>query len=215
MEISFAHNVQNRHKTLRETIEMERKFFPEAKIYVAYNDNGFNLNYFNDLFNIKFIKYVGNGHKIGCVNGCISSIRETINDDSDIVVFSHDDVKINPRYIEVFNDRVQEILNGIDIICRKPHSYGDNYYMMEGFFINKLAVKEIFETQILYKNNSELPLDIRGSHSPEVWLYDVLNEKKLNLKCIEYYHHINNYNKTLAENLGLFHKNAGIRGWED
>ena len=49
MKISFAHNVQKKIRTLRETIEMERRFFPEAYIYVAYNDSSFNIRYFEDL----------------------------------------------------------------------------------------------------------------------------------------------------------------------
>lgn len=216
MKISFAHNVQNRHKTLRETIEMEKKFFPDSKIYVAYNDDNFNIKYFDDLNNIKFIKYIGNGHKIGCVNGCITSIRESLNDDSDVIVFSHDDVKINPEYINVFHERVQELLNeNVDIICRKPHSFGDNYYMMEGFFIKKNVAKTKFEVQTLLNDDSELPVDIRNSPSPEVWLYDMLNETDGKINCMEYKHSTNNYNKILAGNLGFFHKNAGLRGWHD
>lgn len=216
MKISFAHNVQNRHKTLRETIEMERTFFPESNIYVAYNDDRFNIGYFNDLKNIFFIKYIGDGHKCGCVNGCITSIKQALVDDSDVIVFSHDDVKINPIYIEVFKKNVEDVLNNTyDIICRKPHSYGDNYYMMEGFFINKKIATNVFLNKILFSNEFGIPLDIRKSPSPEVWLYTVFNENNYNIKCIDYIQSNNNYNKILAETLGFHHKNVGIRGWKD
>lgn len=216
MNISFAHNVQIRHKTLKETIDEERNFFPNSKIYVAYNDNNFNLNYFKDLNNIKFIKYIGEGHKIGCINGCITSINETLLDDSDIVVFSHDDVKINPEYINIFNEKVQEIFNGdTDVICRHPNSFGDNYYMMEGFIMNKLAAKKIFELQTLFNSENNLPHDKRNSPSPEVWLYNVLNAGEVKVTSIIYQHNDSTYNKVLGETLGFFHKNAGQRGWRD
>lgn len=216
MKIAFAHNVQNRHKTLRETIEIERKYFPKSLIYVAYNEKEFNLNYFNDLDNIKFIYYNGDGHKIGCVNGCITSINEALKDDNEIIVFSHDDVKINFKYFNVFQENIKKIKNSeINIICRKPHSYGDNYYMMEGFFIDKITAKNIFLNQNLYIIDDELPKDVRNSPSPEVWLYYLMMDKNISVKSIEYKHSINNYNEILGKNLGFYHKNAGKRGWND
>jgi len=215
MKISFAHNVQNRHITLRETIESELNYFPDSNIFVAYNDDKFNLNYFNDL-KIKFIRYVGNGHKVGCVNGCITSIKETLNDDSNVVIFSHDDVKINPKYIDVVKNNIQQIVNNdVDVICRQPHCYGKNYYMMESFYINKIAAKKLFEAQRTFSNENELPVDMRFSPSPEVWLYNTINKYDVKIKQIIYEHSNNNYNKILAENLGFLHKNAGIRGWSD
>lgn len=216
MKISFAHNVQNRHKTLRETIEMELKYFPNAKIYVAYNGENFNLNYFNDIENIEFIKYVGHGHKIGCVNGCITSIQTALKDDSDIIIFSHDDVKINPTKIDIVFKNIQEILNKkYDIICRRPHSFGENYYMMEVFFLNKKTANEIFNNLKLLNGNNELPKDIKNSPSPEVWLYNIINNSGANINEIDYMHFNNNYNLVLSENLGFIHKNAGLRGWND
>ncbi|MCK9416550.1 hypothetical protein M0Q97_07835 [Candidatus Dojkabacteria bacterium] len=216
MKISFAHNVQNRHETLRKTIEMELSLYPNSNVCVAYNDNSFNLNYFNDLKNIKFIKYVGEGHKIGCVNGCIVSIKESLNDDSDIIVFSHDDVSINPEYITTFNINLLNILtNKFDIICRNPHSYGNNYYMMEGFFLRKKIAETIFENINIIKDINNLPKDIKSSPSPEVWLFNILNYKNFNINCINYLHSTDGYNEVLGKNLGFYHKNAGIRGWKN
>lgn len=213
MKISFAHNVQNRFRTLHETIEKERIFFPDAPIYVGYNDSTFKLRYFEDLKNIKFIQFRGAGHKIGCVNGCIIAIKESLKDDSDFVVFSHDDVKIG--HIEVFKKNLDKVKNGLDVVCRKPHSYGDNYYMMEGFFMNKNAAKKIFQNKHIFTSDKQLPKDLRGSASPEVWLHDVIVGSDVKVECTEYKHSLNNYNKVLSELLGFNHKNAGIRGWTD
>jgi hypothetical protein len=216
MKISFAHNVQNRVMTLRETITMEQQFFSNAKINVAYNDKSFNKSFFQDKKNINFRYYLGEGHKIGCTNGCIMSIQNSLLDDTDIIIFTHDDVSINPMYIHKVKENVTKILNNeVDVICRKPHNYGNNYVMMEGFFMNRKAAELIFSNLSLLRNDAELPLDGRGSPSPEVWLFNVLNNSNVRLEVKEYEHSNNNYNKVLAEGLGFYHKNAGIRGWKD
>ena len=216
MKISFAHNVHNRHKTLKETILIERKFFPNSNVYVAYNTNDFNLDYFDDLDNIDFTFYHGEKHKIGCVNGCITSIKKTLFDNSDLVVFSHDDVMINVNAYNVFMDNVFKIYNGdYDIICRRPNTYGNEYLMMEGFFLSKESAKKIFLPLNIMNDESEILKDMRNSPSPEVWLYWILNSKEFNINIIDYDHHINNYNEILAQNLGFYHKNAGLRGWND
>jgi len=37
MKIAFAHNVFDRFKTLKETIGLERDFFPDSDVFVACN----------------------------------------------------------------------------------------------------------------------------------------------------------------------------------
>ena len=55
MKVVFAHNVYNRYHTLKNTIDVERKFFPDSKISVAYNDVFVNL--FSDYKNISDLSY--------------------------------------------------------------------------------------------------------------------------------------------------------------
>ena len=35
----------------------------------------------------------------------------------------------------------------IDVVCRKPDTYGNNYYMMEGVLINKKTAKTILKNR--------------------------------------------------------------------
>jgi hypothetical protein len=86
---------------------------------------------------------------------------------------------------------------------------------MEGVFMCKDAVKKIVQNQNLLDSEINLPKDIHGSYSPEVWLYNLINGCNITIDCITYEHSTNNYNIILGKNFGLFHKNAGLRGWKD
>ena len=119
--IVFAHNVYNRLKTLKDTILVEKKYFPNSNISVACNDVFINIFY--DITNFSVIRFNEREHKIGCVNGCISSIKQLLNQVFDVLIFSHDDVRINERYINIlFLPYCQFTLTCVLIYCiNKPH----------------------------------------------------------------------------------------------
>jgi hypothetical protein len=211
MKLGFAHNVNVRMKTLKDTILVEKSIFPDANISIAYNDIFSNI--FEDISNFQSIKFNEKEHKIGCVDGCILSIKQLLNTDSDIIIFSHDDVRINKEYLSIFNFQIEEMINNnYDIICRKAENFGD-YYMMECFFIKKETAIKLFSNLETLKNENEIPVDYRGSYSPEVWLFNLFNNKDLKIKEIKHVNELNNYNLTLGAQLGMQHIKAGERGW--
>jgi len=213
--IVFAHNVYNRLKTLKDTILVEKKYFPNSNISVACNDVFINIFY--DITNFSVIRFNEREHKIGCVNGCISSIKQLLNQVFDVLIFSHDDVRINERYINIVEEHINSIIeNKYDCICRKPlNGYGDDYYLMEVFYISKEAAVKIFSNLNTINNESEIPTDIRGSISPEVFLFQNINKFNLKINEIKYVHNDNDYNEILGKTMGYEHLNAGNRGWID
>ena len=151
MKIAFAHNVYNRLKTLKDTILIEKKYYPDAYVSVACNDVFVNI--FQEITNFSATTFNEKPHKIGCVNGCILSIKQLLNTDFDVLVFSHDDVRINENYLHVVQGHINDIASGrYDIICRMPEDYGDNYYMMEIFYLSKKAAIELFSNLSPIKN---------------------------------------------------------------
>jgi len=214
MKIVFAHNVYDRLKTLKNTILIEKELYPNARVSIAYND--IFVNIFQDITNFSAISFNEKPHKIGCVNGCILSIQQVLNDDFNVLIFSHDDVYINKEHINVFNEHIENIISGkYDVICRMPSGFGDNYYMMEAFFMSKKVAFDIFSSLSPIKNENEIPNDFRGSISPEVWLFNIFNKSDLKTNIINY--DINNihYNQLLGQQMGFVHLNAGLRGWSD
>jgi hypothetical protein len=220
MKIVFAHNVYNRFNTLKKTIDIEKSLFPDSQSIVGYNAES-PEKIFSDYKNMVFIKFPGVTHKIGCTNGCISTIKAATFYNPDVIVFSHDDVSINPisPNLQAFNNNCKIIINGdYDAICRKPlpeHIYGKEYYLMEAFFLSKKAAEKAFGSIECYIDESIIPKDARGSISPEVFLYQTLQNKNLNILEKRYEHKLENYNKTLSATMGFTHKNAGERGWVD
>ncbi len=213
MNITFCHNVYNRLNTLKDTIIVEKNIYPNANISVAYNDRFINI--FQNISNFSAIHFNEREHKIGCVNGCILSIKEMLNKDFDVLIFSHDDVRINMNYIDVFKSHIDNIISGkYDIICRKAENFGD-YYMMECFYLSKKAAIDIFSDLKILKNENEIPVDYRGSYSPEVWLFHLFSNKNLKINEIKHINELNNYNKTLGLQLGFYHHRAGERGWKE
>jgi hypothetical protein len=218
MKLLFCHNVHLRYKTLYDTIRIEKKLFPDSECIVAYN-NEMPPREFDEFDGITFTPYNGLTHKIGCANGCITSIQEALESNPDVIVFSHDDVFISEKHLEIFNDRIKMIVDGkSDFICRLPSTkeltfpYGENYYMMECFFISGKAAKQTFGNLKLYNNEEEITRDVRGSISPEAMLYEVT--KNIERKhVIIYDHKLEGYNETLESLMGHHHLNAGIRGW--
>jgi hypothetical protein len=216
MNISFAHNVYNRKFTLLKTIQKNKNLFPNAEVSVAYN-YPIELSIFKDINNLHFHHFKDTTHKIGCSNGFIISINNLKNI-PDVIFFSHDDVRIADGYEKIFLENCNDIISQkYDVICRKPkYNYGDNYYMMEGVFMNGKKIKELIKNISTFKNENDIPKDIRKSMSPEVFLYNFFSNKKLNVKVEEYDNRNQNmYNNYLAETMGLEHLNIGIRGWNE
>lgn len=217
MKIVFAHNVYNRLKTLRDTIFIEKKIFPEAEVCVAYNDVFINIFY--DVTNFSVVKFNEKTHKIGCVNGCILSIQQLLAADFEVLVFSHDDVRINEYYIDVVNSNIEDIVTGkYDIICRKPDNVelGDEYYMMEVFYISKNAAIKLFSDIKIFNDEKNISSDKRGSISPEVWLYNIFKNNNLKIKEMIFKNDSDsNYNDLLGQQMGFYHLNIGKRGWKD
>jgi len=222
MKIAFAHNVYNRLKTLKDTILIEKKYYPDAYVSVACNDVFVNI--FQEITNFSATTFNEKPHKIGCVNGCILSIKQLLNTDFDVLVFSHDDVRINENYLHVVQGHINDIASGrYDIICRMPEDYGDNYYMMEIFYLSKKAAIELFSNLSPIKNENQIPIDILGSISPEVWTYNLFIKSGLKINEIRFPLKIRNsdeakkrnYNLVLGQNFGYHHLNAGKRGWTD
>jgi len=218
MKIVFAHNVHVRFQTLLETITIEKKLFPDSISIVGYNVDS-PSEVLKNFKNIEYINFPGITHKIGCTNGCITTIQAALKHDPDLIVFSHDDVMLNEPYLKVFKENAELIVSGeYDVICRKPmpeQTYGKEYYMMEVFCLSKTGAEKAFGDLELFKNEYDIPEDARGSISPEAFLYNRINEKGLKVLEKGYFHTIVKYNETLSNNFGYTHKNVGSRGWTD
>lgn len=216
MSIVFAHNVYNRFDCLVDTIRVEKEFFPKSTSFVAYNnDSPKNTIQKAGLNNVNLHAFDGLTHKIGCANGCIKSIQEALWSFPDVIVFSHDDVRINPQLFSVVAHNISQILSGeADVIVRKPSNiYSKEYYMMEAFYLSRKAAELCFGKLKLFEKETDLPQDNRGSISPEVFLYQALNKEELKIVEKEYFHTIDNYNVTLGSILGFYHEMIGERGW--
>lgn len=221
MNIIFVHNVFDRPKTLHETISKEKKYFPQAKIIIAYNNKNIdfsllkNAYYWND---VECIYFKHETHKIGCANGFILGVQRAITKDCDVIFFSHDDVSINENHLNVFKDNLTRIYDkSFDVICRSPmNNYGTNYYMMEGIFISRNKAEQVLENVKIYEDEKLIPKDVRNSISPEVFLYNLLNQKDVKIQNHIYDNSSDNqYNEQLGATLGVYHKNIGLRGWKD
>lgn len=211
MKIVFCHNVYVRHEMLRKTIEIEKRLFPDSISIVAYNDTKPPV-----IDGVEYIYFSGITHKIGCTNGCITSIKAALKYNPDVIVFSHDDVFINEDNLDIVINRLKEIVNGnYDVICRMPGNslYGNDYFLMECFYLSPKAAKLCFENTSVYDDENKIPRDIRGSISPEVFLFNILQNNDLKYKIYEYEHKLEGYNDTLQSLMGFHHFNAGQRGW--
>jgi len=223
MKIVFCHNVYNRFNTLKETIDIEKKLYPDSICVVGYNDQS-PESIFIGYKNIEFLKFPGITHKIGCTNGFIATVKAAIKYSPDVIIFSHDDVSISSREIveknieEIYNNDKELLFLPYDVICRKPmpeELYGYEYYMMEAVFMS-LNAAEIMTNKLEYYDREEnLPRDVRGSLSPEKFLWLLFQTNRLMVKEKRYIHQLENYNKTLSDAMGFTHKNVGERGWID
>lgn len=211
MNIVFAHNVFNRFKTLKETIDIERKFFPNSHEFIACNSQ-INDDFFNQLENADVKYYLETpDHKLGCVNGLILSCNMGIKEEFDVLVFSHDDIRINSKYIDIVMKHIDDIyLNNYDIIYKNPEWIGINYAMLEVVFMNKKASESLFlNTKLL---GTELEIGFYyDSISPEHWFYNKIKNTDLKTNVIKQY----NVDMKLSEQMGYDHLNSGSRGWTD
>lgn len=217
MEISFAHNVYDRAQSLRNTIAIERSYFPEAKIYVAYNNKAIEKELFA-IPDVKYFYFPESTHKIGCTNGAIHSIKMALETMPDVIIFSHDDVYISD--INVVREHIENIKKGYDFIGRSPQNLpdiGTDYIMMEAMFFSYVGARNIYHDMQPFTNEQEINKDLRGSISPEAHMYEIVSEHipfETTLK-IPYHHENVNYNFVLEKVLGFHHKNAGQRGWKE
>lgn len=214
MKIVFAHNVYNRYKTLLDTIKIENQHFNDTYFSIAHNTtfdkNGVD---FDVIKNINFNYFSTTEHKIGCVNGLILSIKELLKYDFDVLIFSHDDVRLTD--INTVKSNISLLINDkFDIIYRNPIEYGEKYAMLECIYFSKKSAEKIFFDLNLYPSNYDIPVDCRNSNSPEVWLYNKINELNFNTYVYKFNNNMN-YNIELNKTMGYIHINAGIRGWID
>lgn len=221
MKIVFCHNVFDRFLTLHHTLKIEKVHYPFSNSIIGFNnaDPRDHVKYhWND---IEFLKYDGMTHKIGCTNGCIATIQAAIKHKPDVIVFSHDDVYLHQDYLSVFSKNINMIGNGeCDVIVRRTPDtsvIGGKYYMMEAFMLSLKAANECFSHLHLFQDEQEIDNDIRGSISPEVFLYRILNKEGIKLHVLEYDNAapIEKYNELLGQTIGFYHKNIGYRGWND
>ena len=219
IRLAFVHNVYNRYKTLEYNINLHTKYFPKADTYVMYNLESYEDTILYSNQNIKSKYFPNTEHKLGCMNGFILGVKETLYKEYDVVIFSHDDVYINEPYIDVIQNNIKLInSHPYNFIARRPvidesyDTYGENYLMMEVIYLNGNYVKDISPQLNPLISNAEMKRDNRNSLSPESHLYSLLNTEGL---IIDYDHKLEGYNEILGETLGFYHKNIGIRGWND
>jgi hypothetical protein len=217
MKIVFAHNVYNRFKTLKETINIERSFFPDAQEFIACNSYK-NDEFFSQENNLSIKYYMETPqHKIGCVNGLMLSCNMSLETDFDVLIFSHDDVRINPKSIDVVMNHITSVFeNKCDLVYRNPVWYGNEYAMMEVIFMNRRAVEALFTKISLLKSESEIDKYKNGSICPELWFYKKIATTNLKSNIIKYVHSESMlYNVEMPPQVGYIHLNAGLRGWSD
>lgn len=222
MKIGFSHNVHDRPKTLAKTISVERTLFPDANICVAYNTLAFEKDFkLFDNLNVDFIYFEQQQHKIGCTNGAYHSITSLFKYEPDVIVFSHDDVMITN--VPSFRKNLENIfLKKNDFIGRTPNNapdIGQKYIMMEAMFFSNKGAKTIYKNFKPFIDENNIEKDLRGSISPEVNMYNLVERTSLEINVYQFmYHHYSDpkkYNESLNNDMGYTHLNIGIRGWKE
>jgi len=222
MKVAFAHNVYDRFKTLNETINVERKFFPEAEEFIACNSYVNDISFYGQKnLQIKYFLETPE-HKIGCVNGMLLSCNMALEKDFDILIFSHDDNRINPKYFDVVMNHINRIYNSeYDVVCRNPNWLGNDILMIETVYMNRKAVETLFSNIMLLKNESEIGNYVYNkgnvrvnSVSPEHWFYLKIANSGLNTNIIKFGGNKRD-DEEICRDIGFSHINNGIRGWKD
>ena len=221
MKIFFAHNSHNRPKTLKNTVKIEKDFFPDSECFLSLTENGgIDQFYFSDLVNTKTYKTFGNTWQLGCVNSFYSLISKICETEEDgIIIFSHDDVFMKDHNIVTSNIN-KMIDDDISFIVRRPSTFfGDNYYMMEVVYLRISHIKEFFTpfNNSLFIHESSITKDKNNTTSAEAWLHSKIGDSKNGL-VIEYTHHGSSneeINNNLIHNLGYEHINLSKTGWRE
>lgn len=218
MKIIFAHNCHNRINTLKKTINIEKSLFPESQSYICFSrEGGIDINLFSEFKNIDFCHSVSPSWQRGCINAFYSILGyiESKNKNQDgVVVFSHDDVRI------VLKENVCKKINqcqSYDFVARRPiGNWGTKYLMMDAVFINLKSLSNIIQEhkENLIKHENEIPKDLMGSYSAEVWLHNFIGKKR---GLIINYEHSSTeeYCRILNDEFGFEHVNAGKTGWKE
>lgn len=205
MNIAFCHNVYSRKKTLMNTIEIERKFFPDCKQYVACNGQ---LKFDSDI-EVSYFK--NQGHKLGSLNGCIRSIQMAVKNSPDVIVFTHDDVYINN--IEVFKHNISK-LEKYSFIGRRAlwmEKHLVPIYIMMLSFMASIEFFDVFLEMKIARSLNDLPTHDNGAICPECYFGKYINGSTLE-KLI--YGFNKDYDPNATDELGFKHI-TGTRGWSD
>lgn len=189
-KICFAHNVYDRKDLLLENISKNLSFFPNSEIIISTNNPNIN-------FNEPYIKYFyfgeNQGHALGALNSMLLVMNKAIELDSEIIVFSHDDLYINN--IDLFNKSI-EILNNKEMVIRrftgdsdKKHEW-EKYFMFDCFIITKQFAQKVFSKIDIITNKYSLPRDYRCGPCPEIYFGKLISSfiDISNIDIVDYPH---------------------------
>lgn len=214
MKIAFAHNVWNRIKTLKNTVGIEKSFFPDSTHSIAYNFEKLDQARMADYSDVDWVYFGKNqGHKLGCLNGMIHALESAIKHEPDVIIFSHDDVYVNN--IEHLNARLKTIdmydFIGRSFVGKRTNEGALNYVMLESFIITASAAQNVLnKIDRNLSREADLKKDAMGSHSPEMnfgsAVFDSIPSDRLQL--FPY------YRREQPNELG-FHHIERKRGWRE
>ena len=207
MKIVFAHNVYKRHKQMIKTINNNRQFIDDDKTVIVSNGNYLSFINYLKIDNIQFRQLLRNkGHKIGALEGMITAMKLAIKLESNVIIFSHDDVYINnikklKKYLDLLEEK--------SIVIKHPDWLGKNYFMFDVFLIKTKVARSIFSGK-LYVNKFSLPVDNRDSPCPEKYFGDLILSKIPNNKI-----HVLDYDHDTwgSSELGFYHIPG--RNWQE
>lgn len=191
MEVVFTHNViKPGLEQLWKTIVINRKYFPDAPVYVSYFDNESKVTPKSPIENV-YIKHFGEnkGHKLGCLSGQILANKMAFENETDgkVLIFSHDDVYIDN--IAQANTYIHDAWkHSSDIIVRHPDWFSSkNYIMFDTLLINmNPRTREFFMNLDVPKTIEDIPKDEREHLSPECYFGEKLNKTDLKKRVITY-----------------------------
>ena len=199
MKIVFAHNVYKRHKQMIKTINNNRQFIDDDKTVLVSNGNYLSFINYLKIDNIQFRQLLRNkGHKIGALEGMITAMKLAIKLESDIIIFSHDDVYINnfkklKKYLNLLEEK--------SIVIKHPIWLEKSYIMFDVFLIRTKVARSIF-SKSLNVNKSSISVDYRNAPCPEKYFGDLILSEIPNDKI-----HIYEYNHDTwgDSEIGFYH----------
>ena len=185
MKIVFIHNVYKRHKQVIKTIEMNRRFIDDIRTFVVSNGNYFSFINYRGIPNLTFRQLLRNrGHKVGTLDTMLYGMKIASKVESDLIIFSHDDVYINN--FQLLKNNIS-YLDSHSIIVRKPNVPDQNYFMYDAFIIKTSVAKTIFSKKIRV-NKYTLPNDFLNRPCPEIFFGNLIRKTLSNndIKIISY-----------------------------